>query len=95
MQYVIHAMDATDADAYDRRLAARAAHFESTRQLKSNGQFIIGGALLDSAGKMIGSMMVLEFETDEQRQVWYEQEPYIRGRVWQNITINPFRKADI
>ena len=95
MHYVIHAYDYTDPDALDRRMAVRPAHFDGARQLKADGQFLIGGALLDPDGKMIGSLMVLHFETDAQFRTWYDNEPYIQGRVWERIDVKPFRKADI
>lgn len=93
MQYLIHAYDY--ADALDRRMAARPAHFEGARQLKANGQFILGGALLDPNGNMMGSMLLLEFETEAEFQTWYDNEPYIQGKVWERIDVKPFRKADI
>lgn len=95
MQYVIHAYDYTDADALDRRMAVRPGHFAGARQLDADGHFIIGGALLDPDGKMIGSMLVLDFATHEQFQFWYDHEPYIRGRVWERIDIKPFLKATL
>lgn len=95
MHYVIHAYDYTDPDALDRRMAVRPLHFDGARSLKSDGHFIIGGALLDPDGKMIGSMMVLDFATDEQFRAWYDNEPYIQGRVWERIDVKPFLKADI
>ncbi|RIV18076.1 hypothetical protein DYU11_29405 [Fibrisoma montanum] len=95
MQYVVHAYDHTDAGAYDRRMAVRPAHFELVRDLKAKGQFIIGGALLDPDGKMIGSMLVVDFDTDEALQEWLQREPYLTGNVWDKVDIKPFRKADV
>ncbi len=95
MHYVIHAYDYTDAAAIDRRMAVRPDHFAGARALKAAGQFIMGGALLDPDGKMIGSLMILDFDTDEQFRYWYDNEPYIQGRVWERIDVKPFRKADI
>ncbi|MBC8151767.1 MAG: hypothetical protein H7Z72_02545 [Bacteroidetes bacterium] len=95
MQYVVHAYDYTDANALDRRLAVRPLHFEGANRLRADGHFVIGGALLDPDGKMIGSMMVLEFATDEQFRTWYDNEPYIQGRVWEHIDVKPFLKANI
>jgi len=95
MQYVVHAYDFTDEGAYARRLAVRPAHFEGVRRLKAAGEFIIGGALLDAGGKMIGSMMVVDFATEEALNQWLEQEPYVTGQVWEQIDIKPFRKADV
>lgn len=95
MQYVIHAYDYTDPGALDRRMAARPSHFAGASQLKADGNFVIGGALLDPAGTMIGSMLVLDFATDEQFRVWYDNEPYIQGRVWERVDVKPFLRATI
>jgi uncharacterized protein YciI len=59
--------------------------------IKTRKNFIIGGAMLNDEGKMIGSMMVVQFETKEQLQQWLDTEPYIAGKVWQNIDIRPFK----
>ncbi|GAA4421208.1 YciI family protein [Nibrella viscosa] len=95
MHYVIHAYDYTDEQALDRRMAARPNHFETARGLKANGNFVIGGALLDPEGRMIGSMMVVEFESEEQLQQWLQNDPYVTGRVWEKIDVKPFRPAAV
>ncbi|RYF78808.1 MAG: hypothetical protein EOO39_00445, partial [Cytophagaceae bacterium] len=59
MLYVVHAYDGTGPDALDHRMNIRPAHFEGARRLKAAGHFILGGALLDPEGRMIGSMMLL------------------------------------
>lgn len=95
MLYVLHAYDYTDPEALDRRLAARQAHLEGARQLKSKGQLVMGGALLDPEGKMIGSMMVVDFETEAEVQQWLAADPYIAGKVWEKVDLKPFRQADV
>ena len=95
MRYVVHAYDHTDANALDRRMQARPAHFDYVRQLKAVGQFILGGALLDPTGKMIGSMLVLDMETEEQFQTYLQTDPYIVQGVWDKVDIKPFRQADV
>lgn len=95
MQYVLHAYDYTDEQALDRRMAVRPRHFEGARQLKAAGHFILGGALLDAAGKMIGSMMLLDFDSEEQLNDWLRAEVYVTGKVWERIDIKPFRQAEI
>ena len=94
-QYVIHAWDSTDEKALERRMNARPAHFEGARKLKAKDHFILGGAMLDKEGKMIGSTMVLQFETKEQLQEWIDSEPYIKNKVWEKLEIHPFRVADV
>ena len=95
MQYVIHAYDHTDADAPKRRMAIRPAHFDYVRQLKADGQFVLGGALLDPDGRMIGSMLILDLETDEQLTQYLNTDPYIVQGVWDKIDVKPFRRADV
>lgn len=94
-QYVIHAWDGTDDKALERRMAARPAHFDGAKKLKAEGHFVLGGAMLNNEGKMIGSTMVLQFESKEQLQQWIDSEPYITGKVWEKIDIHPFRVADV
>ncbi len=94
-QYIVYAWDGTDEAAMDRRLAVRPKHFEGARRLKDNGNFIVGGAMLNEQGKMIGSMMVLQFEDEQGLIDWKNSEPYIQGAVWENISIYPFRVADV
>ena len=73
----------------------RPAHFENARKLKATGNFIMGGAMLNDEGKMIGSTMVMQFETKEQLQQWLDTEPYITGKVWQKMDLRTFRVADV
>ncbi|TDB68006.1 YciI family protein [Arundinibacter roseus] len=95
MKYVLHAYDHIDSEAYERRMQARPAHFERARKLKADGNFILGGALLDPAGTMIGSMMLVDFETEDQLHEWLESDPYVTGKVWNTLDVKPFRQADI
>lgn len=94
-QYLIIARDGDDQEALERRMKARPSHFDGARQLKLDGQFIIGGAILDDNGKMTGSMMIVQFETEDELLQWMRNEPYITGNVWQTIEIKPFRVADV
>jgi uncharacterized protein YciI len=90
-QYVIIAYDGTDAQAVDRRMAARPAHLENTRKLKADGHFIEGGAMLDDNGRMIGSVVFVTFASRHDLDQWLYNDPYVTGKVWQKIEINPFR----
>jgi len=93
--YVVHAYDFTDDQALERRMAVRPTHLEGARRLKGAGKFILGGALLSEEGKMIGSMMLLDFESEADLEAWRRDEPYITGRVWEHVDVRPFRQADV
>jgi hypothetical protein len=94
-QYLITAYDYTDTEALPRRMAVRQAHLDGARQLKETGNLLLGGAILDDFGQMIGSMMVMQFETSEELDAWRQQEPYITQGVWDKIEIKPFRTATL
>lgn len=95
MQYVIHAYDHTDGDALDRRMAVRPAHLDYVRKLKTDGRFLLGGALLDADGRMIGSMLMLDLETEEQLADYLNTDPYIVQGIWDKIDVKPFHPADV
>jgi len=95
LQYVIIAHDGTDAEAPGRRKETRPIHLEGARKMKEKNEFLFGGAILDQAQQMRGSVMVVQFETEEQFKEWYDNEPYISKGVWKDITVYPFRKAEI
>jgi uncharacterized protein YciI len=94
-QYIVYAWDGADEQALERRMNARPAHFNNSRRIKANDNFIIGGAILNDEGNMIGSVMVVQFETKEELQQWVDTEPYITGKVWEKIDIRPFKVADV
>jgi uncharacterized protein len=90
-QYVLIAYDGTDADALNRRMAARPAHLENTCKLKADGHFIEGGAMMDDNGRMIGSVVIVTFPSRQELDNWLKNDPYVTGNVWQKIEVKPFR----
>jgi uncharacterized protein len=95
MQFLLTAYDGTDAEAPQRRLKVRGEHLEKIGGLKKTGEFLFGGAILDEAGKMIGSMIVYEFPDRKSLDEKLKDEPYITGGVWKKIEIQPFRVPKI
>ena len=93
MQYLIIARDGTDPEAPSRRLAVREQHLKNAAALQAEGKLLIGGALLDEDGAMIGSAAVAEFETREELDHWLRTDPYVTGNVWQDIEVIPYRVA--
>jgi uncharacterized protein YciI len=92
-QYLITAYDYTDEGAFERRMAVRPHHLDGARELKANGNYILGGAMINEEGKMIGSTMVLQFISEEELMAWQQGEPYITQRVWESVDIKPFKVA--
>jgi len=94
MQFVIVARDNKAADTLERRLAARAEHMEGVRRMKADGQIIDGGAILNAAGDMAGSVVLCEFRNRAELDAYLYREPYKRDKVWDDIEIIEFRRVD-
>lgn len=94
-QYLVTAYDHTDVDALQRRMNVRPHHLDGAKELKANGNYVLGGAVLNDEGKMIGSVMILQFETEEELQAWQQNEPYITQKIWETFDVKPFKVADV
>jgi uncharacterized protein YciI len=94
-QYLIIANDGKDDEALDRRKEVRPLHLAGAKKLKEKNNFVIGGAMLDDDGNMRGSIMIVQFETQDDFQSWYDNEPYITQGVWKTIEVKQFRVADV
>jgi uncharacterized protein len=94
-QYLITAFDGTNENALDHRINIRPYHLEGVKKMKETGNFIIGGAILNDDGKMIGSTMILQFEDSQELQNWMDSEPYIQEKVWEKFDVKPFRVANV
>lgn len=95
MQFLLIAWDGTDTNALERRMKVRGEHLKKIEVLKKKGEFIAGGAILDDAGKMTGSMIVYEFPDRQALDEYLKDEPYFTKSVWEKVEIRPFRMATI
>ncbi|MBD1386432.1 hypothetical protein IDJ75_14195 [Mucilaginibacter rigui] len=94
-QYIVTAYDYTDEGALERRMAVRPHHLDGANELHTNGNYVIGGAILNDEGKMIGSVMIVQFETEEELQAWQQREPYITQKIWETVDVKPFKVAAV
>ena len=93
MQFVITAYDGTDEDALNRRMSVREAHIDGAKVLKDSGKLLAGGAILNEAEEMIGSTMYVEFDTRDELDQWLNNDPYVTGGVWLDISVQTIRLA--
>ncbi|PCH61823.1 MAG: hypothetical protein COC19_04125 [SAR86 cluster bacterium] len=93
MQFLVLAYDGNDPEAQDRRMAARPDHLAAAAKLKREGRIIAGGAILDDNDLMIGSTLYVDFPSKEELDEWLNNDPYVTGGVWQEITVKPIRLA--
>jgi len=82
-QYVIKAYDGEGK--LDKRMEVRPRHFEGMEKMKEH--ILCAGGMLDDDGKMIGSLLVIEFENREQLDEYLAHEPYVVEHVWERIEV--------
>ena len=95
MNFLLIAYDGTDSEAESRRQKVRQEHLDNIAEWKTRGEFVVGGAILNDEGKMIGSMIVYDFPDRTSLDERLKDEIYITCGVWKDITIMPFRLANI
>lgn len=88
MQFIVTGYDGRDDGALDRRMAAREAHLATAKQMVEAGRWLYAAAILDDAGKMVGSMIVCDFDSKQSlEKEWLDNEAYVLGKVWEKIDI--------
>lgn len=97
MLYAIISQDVENS--LDKRLSVRPEHIERLHSLKEQGRLILAGPhpAIDNnepgpAG-FTGSLIVAEFESLEEAQVWADNDPYIKAGVYESVTVKPFKKV--
>jgi hypothetical protein len=94
MQFIVIAYDGIDDKAIERRKAVREDHLKNAKEMFDSGKWLYAAAILDDAGKMIGSMVMCDFVSREElKKQWLNREPYVLGKVWEKIDINRAQAA--
>lgn len=83
MHFIIRAYDGEGM--LDKRMEVRPRHLEGMDKMKKH--VLCAGGLLDEAGKMKGSLLVMEFETREELDNYLANEPYVLEHVWERMEI--------
>ena len=45
--------------------------------------------------KWAGSVMILQFESEEELEAWQQSEPYITKKIWETVDVKPFMVAEV
>ena len=90
MQFIVTGYDGTDENALKRRMAAREDHLAMAKEMADSGCWLFAAAMLNDDQKMVGSVIVCEFESKQALKTqWLDKEPYVLGRVWERVEITP------
>ena len=72
------------------RKANREAHLA---HIADTGVVDQAGPLLDDAGQMIGSLVILDVADMAAAQDWAAQDPYARAGLFESVKIIPWKKV--
>ena len=89
MHFIITGHDGSDAGALERRMNAREEHMHGVADMVEQKRLLYAAAMLDDAGSMIGSTMIVDFESRAALDQYLQTEPYVIGKVWENIEVTP------
>jgi uncharacterized protein len=84
MKFVIIGYDGPEGES--RRKVHRSAHLGNLESLDRQGRVVLAGPLTDRTG----SLLVLEFETQEEAEDFARHDPYTVYGVFDRIEIHPF-----
>ena len=87
MKFVIIGYDGPDGEA--KRKVHRPAHLANLEPLNQKGHVILAGPLTDKAG----SLLVLEFDSQEEAEQFAHNDPYTVHGVFQRVEIHPFMQV--
>ncbi len=83
MQFIVKAYDG--ANMLEKRMEVRPRHLEGMQKLGSH--VICAGGLLDDAGKMKGSVLILDLAERAELDAYLSNEPYVTEHVWEKIEV--------
>lgn len=89
MLYVIDCKDKTNA--LQTRLDTRSAHLAYLEQYAEN--LVMAGPFLCPDGNMIGSMLIVAFETRDEVEKFCASDPYALAGLFESVAIRPWRKV--
>ena len=88
MLFIIYAKD--KPGALDLRMETRAAHLEYVAET-GDAIKIAGPMLADDGETLIGSMLIIDFESREEAEQWAALDPYARAGLFESVEITPWK----
>lgn len=78
------------AGALQTRLENRSAHVD---YLKSSGVVAMAGPLLDDAGEMCGSLIILDLPDMAAAESFADNDPYAKAGLFESVTLDTWNKV--
>jgi uncharacterized protein YciI len=93
MHFLVQAWD-VQGDGGARRDAARPAHAQSIKELWEQGRVVLGAGILDDAGAVAGSLVIVDYASREEVETYLATEPFMTEGVWERVEVHPLRVPD-
>lgn len=74
------------------RKQVRPEHLARLEQLAAENRLRMAGPLLDEE-KPSGSLILAEFDSLAEAQLWAEQDPYMQAGVYADVQVLPFKQV--
>lgn len=87
MLFVIIGYDGPEGEA--KRKVHRPAHLANLKPLDEQRRVILAGPLTDKAG----SLLVLDFETQEEAERFAHTDPYTVHGIFERVEVHPFMQV--
>lgn len=87
MLFVIIGYDGPEGEV--KRKIHRPAHLANLKPLDEQGRVILAGPLTDKAG----SLLVLDFETQEEAERFAHTDPYTVHGIFERVEVHPFMQV--
>jgi uncharacterized protein YciI len=76
---------------FELRLSTRAAHLAF---LEQNAPHVkLGGPFLDADGKPVGSLLILDCDTEVQARALMERDPYAAAGLFASAELRPWKRV--
>jgi hypothetical protein len=85
---MVLAFDTPGEDGLARRDGARPSHGASIRQLWEDGRVVLGAGILDDAGVIRGSLVVVDYPSRQDVDAYLATEPFVTEGVWERIEVH-------
>jgi len=87
MKFIVNGYDHVDENALSRRMDARENHMTGIKTLFEAKNILFAAAMLNDAGDMCGSTLIVDFEDRAALDQWLEVESYVKNNVWERVEV--------
>ena len=97
MFYLIYSEDVENSLAL--RMSVREQHLARLKELQTQGRLLVAGPCpaIDTENPgdagFTGSLIIAEFNSLDDAQIWANSDPYIEAGVYKHVTVKPYKKV--